>query len=356
MTAAANSPADGSLAAAARAVFGGGPPAWEPGPPDHDRWRAVVASGMCSQDALSDLATVCVELGRSAALLPVHNAVVLTEAVLAAVGAPPRLTESVRQGTRFATCLVEPSGADIDVRAVIDRAGEGWRVDGACGFVPGASDADTLLVVATEAAGVGGCDVVVLAVDPGAAGVVVTPLDSIGGDRQCHVAFEAVALGTAAVVAGPLPWARLQPALDRAVVAHCADMVGAAEALLDHTVEQVTARHQWGVPLGSLQAVQHRCADMLLDVTLAREAVFDAASSIDRGEDSRYHAAMAKAFCADACRRVSASVHQLCGGEGIYADQPVHVWYRRIKSFEAMLGSPRDHRRVVAEHVLDSPG
>ncbi len=124
----------------------------------------------------------------------------------------------------------------------------------------------------------------------------------------------------------------------------CADAVGAATAALDHTVERVKAREQWGAPIGTFQAVQHRCADMLLDVTTARDAVYDAAGAVDRGDDAVLAASRAKAFAIDASRRVTAAAHQLGGGEGIYADQPVHLWYRRVKAIEPMYGSPDFHR------------
>ena len=124
-------------------------------------------------------------------------------------------------------------------------------------------------------------------------------------------------------------------------------------AALDHTVEHVTTREQWDAPIGTFQAVQHRCADMLIDVTTARDAVYDAAGTVDRGEDAVLAASRAKAFAIDACRRVTAAAHQLHGGEGIYADQPVHLWYRRVKAIEPMYGSPDFHRAVVAAALLD---
>jgi alkylation response protein AidB-like acyl-CoA dehydrogenase len=94
---------------------------------------------------------------------------------------------------------------------------------------------------------------------------------------------------------------------------------------------------------------------MLLDVTTARDAVYDAATAVDRGEDAILAASRAKAFAIDACRRVTAGAHQLCGGEGIHADQPVHLWYRRVKAIEPMYGSPDFHRARVAAAVLDEP-
>ena len=97
---------------------------------------------------------------------------------------------------------------------------------------------------------------------------------------------------------------------------------------------------------------------MLLDVTLVAGVVERAARLVDDDAplpDVRRAAAVAKAAAAQRCRRVTASAHQLCGGEGIHADRPLHLWYRRVKAAEPMLGDPRRHREAVAATLLDSP-
>ncbi len=180
-------------------------------------------------------------------------------------------------------------------------------------------------------------------------GVTITPLPTIGLDDQCDIALDA---SPATLLAEHADDA-LAVVIARAVIVLCADAVGAATAALDHTVARVQERTQWGAPIGSFQAVQHRCADMLIDVTTARDAVADAAGAVDRGEDALLAASRAKSFAIDACRRVTAAAHQLHGGEGIYADQPVHLWYRRVKAIEPMYGSPDFHRARVASALLD---
>jgi acyl-CoA dehydrogenase len=147
-------------------------------------------------------------------------------------------------------------------------------------------------------------------------------------------------------------------AVARAAVLVSADAVGAAHAAKDAAVRHVHQRRQWGRPLASLQAVRHRCADMLLDVTLATDAVFDAAGVADRGAPAgefRLAAAYAKAGALERCRRVTASAHQLAGGQGIHADAPFHRWYRRVKAAEPEFGDTRAHREAVAAALLDGP-
>jgi alkylation response protein AidB-like acyl-CoA dehydrogenase len=109
---------------------------------------------------------------------------------------------------------------------------------------------------------------------------------------------------------------------------------------------------QFNAPIGSLQAVQHRLADAYIDVVTAQDSVYDAAGLIDREEGARAVAAQAKAFCAGACRRVTASAHQMCGGEGIYADEPLHRWHRRVAALVPVLGSVRYLRAIVAASIL----
>ena len=133
-----------------------------------------------------------------------------------------------------------------------------------------------------------------------------------------------------------------------AAIVLCADALGAAEAALGATVAHVKAREQWGRPLGSLQVVQHRCADMLVAVTVAEGAVLAAADA----DDLVLAASYCKAAVIERCRRVTASAHQLAGGQGILADAPLHRWYRRVKMAEPVLGTNRHHRAVIAASLL----
>ncbi|NUU23266.1 MAG: acyl-CoA dehydrogenase, partial [Streptomycetaceae bacterium] len=285
---------------------------------------------------------------------PLVNAVVLSGFALAHAGDAraheEHLLPLLRGDRRYATCLTGPSGfappGGVAVRAT--RSGDGWRLTGSACFVPYAASADVFLVLATSERGH-----TLLAVDAATRGLHLRALPTLGGDRQGRIRFADVALPRSAVIGAPeTAWDTLRPALDRALVVQCADLLGAAEAAMRYAVAWVTTREQWGVPLGTFQAVQHRCADMFTDVTLCRDAVAEAAQLYGTGAESATTASALKAFCAPRCRRVSASAHQLGGGEGIHADVPLHLWYRRIKAAEPALGGPRHHRARVAEALL----
>jgi alkylation response protein AidB-like acyl-CoA dehydrogenase len=150
-------------------------------------------------------------------------------------------------------------------------------------------------------------------------------------------------------VAAPVAAARA-----RAAVVLAADALGAAEAALEAAVAHVSTREQHGRPLGELQVVRHRCADMAIQVRLAADAVLDAAGIADRDEPEevvRLAAAHAKA-AVPRCISVTAAAHQLSGGQGLLADAPFHRWYRRAKAAEPVLGSTRSRRAEIARSAL----
>jgi alkylation response protein AidB-like acyl-CoA dehydrogenase len=298
-------------------------------------------------------------LGASATPSPVVSGIVLSGFALAADPRARRryLPELLAGRRRFACAVVESDGEYEPgaIRCRAERTGRGWVLDGTKCWVPYAACADTLLVVARTGDGH-----TLLAVDPGAPGVTMRHLPTLGGDRQCEIRFDGVRLGEdgengadAAVGEPGGAWEALRPALARAVIAQCADVVGAAEAALDHAVRRVTSRVVRGRELGARQAVAHRCADMLTDVTAARAMLDDSVGVVEAGGDAAAAAALAKALCLPRCRRVTAAAHQLCGGEGVYADQPLHLWFRRVKSAEPALGDLRQHREMIAGLLLD---
>lgn len=259
-------------------------------------------------------------------------------------GDPPPIVEGAV--TDLAVVATELGRAAVPSRFHTDVLARllGWRgggpvavaVDGPR-LVPHAVGARTLLVCGEDS-------VTEHRLDPGA----VTPRATIGDDDRGDVDL------------GRLPdgerWTcDVEAATTRAAVVLAADAVGAATAALEAATAHVLQRHQWGRSLAALQAVQHRCADMLLDVTMASDAVFDAAGVADRAtseHEVRLAAAYAKASAIERCRRVTASAHQLAGGRGIAADAPFHRWYRRVKAAEPTLGDARTHREIVARALL----
>jgi alkylation response protein AidB-like acyl-CoA dehydrogenase len=302
---------------------------------------------------VTDLVAVLETLGTGPVPTPIHSGIVLSGRALLAASQEGQRLRSLLEGRRsFAFCHWEGGSDGRPAMMEATSTPRGWRLDGLCRFVPYGDDVEELLILALVEAD-GGARLTLFAVDRSSPGVAAQPVPSLGGDRLCHISCTAVETAASSLVGevgGAPEW--LPGVLDLGRVAVAAEMVGAASAALAHACRRASSRRQFGAPIGSLQAVQHRLADAFIDVVTARDAVYDAAGIIDRGEDARVAVAEAKAYCSDACRRVTAAAHQVCGGDGISADQPLHLWHRRVAALVPALGSVQSMRARVASALF----
>jgi alkylation response protein AidB-like acyl-CoA dehydrogenase len=133
-----------------------------------------------------------------------------------------------------------------------------------------------------------------------------------------------------------------------------AEQVGGAQRMLDMTVAYARTRLQFGRPIGSFQAVKHRCADMLVRVEHARSAAYHAAWTLtDGSDDPDLAVAVAQAVCSEAYERVALDAVQLHGGIGFTWEHPAHLYVKRAVTDAALLGSAERHRERIARLVLD---
>ncbi len=188
-------------------------------------------------------------------------------------------------------------------------------------------------------------------VDPNARGVTRTPLATMDATRkQARVDFArapAQLLGEAGAGA-----AALSRTFDHAAIALANEMVGGAQALLDSAVAYASMRVQFGRAIGSFQAIKHKCADMLLDVELAKSAAYYAAQAEADGDPQTPSlASLAKAAAADAYMRAAANTIQIHGGIGFTWDNDTHLWFKRAKSSEVLLGDPNYHRELMLQRM-----
>ena len=183
-------------------------------------------------------------------------------------------------------------------------------------------------------------------VNPRGEGVSRRPLEVIDPTRRlAEVRFDgapAKPLGAAAL--------GLTRTLDYGVVALANEMAGGAQRLFDDTLQYLKMRVQFGRAIASFQAIKHRCAELLLNVELAKSAAYHAAAAADDGDpELSQHASLAKAGAADAYMLAAQEAIQLHGGIGFTAEQDTHLWYRRAKASEVLLGNPAWHReRMIA--------
>ena len=220
---------------------------------------------------------------------------------------------------------------------------DGTTVSGRAGFVPDATDADELLLVAAGPDG----EPLVVRVPAGALDVKPQPvLDETR--RLATVSADAVAVEPSAVwTLGAEAAAAL---LDRARLAVACDSLGLAEAMLDATVSYAQVREQFGRPIGSFQAVKHACADMLVAVTVGRRLVADAVEALAAGAPGAGTAVlMAKAHACGSAVDVVGKAMQLHGGIGYTWESGIHVYLKRAALNRSLFGSPAAHRKQLAE-------
>ncbi len=248
----------------------------------------------------------------------------------------------------MAAALIEAAGNEEQRSRWLPRLAGGETL----GAVAQAHEGVAELVVGGAEAGVvvlleGPDDARLLALDGTAgaadtAGVEVQPLQSIDPTRSA--ARVSAAAGAGETLPGDLPAGR-----DRALVAVSAELVGVSERALEMTVAYVKERRQFGVPVGSYQAVSHRCAQMLLDTEQARALTAAAAWSADADpEGLAQAAAMAKAAASDAGRDVTAGAIQMHGGIGFTWEADLHWLFKRAQLDAALLGGAKYHRARVA--------
>ena len=236
-------------------------------------------------------------------------------------------------------------GEHMGTSAVAD--GGGWVIDGTKRYVVDGDTADLLVVAAQTADGVA-----LFVVDPNAEGVTRTPLPTMDETRkQADVALSQVKVGEDA----RLPHAdasTLRRVNEILAVALALEQVGGAQATLDMAVQYAKDRQQFGKPIGSFQAVKHLCADMLVSVESARAAAYYAAWTLAEGNDEAATVVpLAKAYCSDAFVECAAANIQVHGGIGFTWEHDAHLYFKRAKSSQLMLGTPASHRRQLADRL-----
>ncbi|MGW3420052.1 acyl-CoA dehydrogenase family protein [Streptomyces phaeochromogenes] len=303
-----------------------------------------------------ELGVVLEEMGRALLCAPFFATVVLAAQALLASGdseACARHLPGIASGRTTATLAVaEDSGswdpALISARAVPDGDGDGaWRLSGRKAFVIDGTTADLLLVVARTVAGPS-----LFAVDRRATGLEAEPMETLDATRaMARLTFDAVpATLVGADGAGGRVMAKV---LDIATVGLAAEQAGGARRCLEMSADYARTRHQFGRPIGSFQAVKHKCADILVQVELAEAASREAARLAAEGApDFPVAAAVAHACCSRAYVFAAMENIQVHGGIGFTWEHPAHLYFRRAKSSQLLFGGPA----VYHERLLDRLG
>ncbi|MGE0542878.1 MAG: acyl-CoA dehydrogenase family protein [Dehalococcoidia bacterium] len=248
--------------------------------------------------------------------------------------------------------LTEPS-ARFDAEGVelkAEKQGNDYVLNGTKLFISDAHVADLLVVVA-RTGGSGEQGISVFLVDAKSPGISTQVLKTIAADKQCEVKFENVKVPAANLLgAEGQGWALVQKVGLQATCMEAAYLVGLAQMDFEISVNYAKERVQFGRPIGSFQAIQHKAADMVTDVDGARFIMYRAAWSVAENEpDAEMQVSMAKAWVSDATRRVVAHGQQIHGGIGFTKDYKIQLFFRRQKRGELMWGDGDFHREKVAE-------
>ena len=308
---------------------------------------------------LVEMAVALEEMGRSLVPGPFISTVLTAGTVIERAG-----SEEQKQKYLGAICRGE-ARATV---ALLERSGS-WNLDS---VMAGAKlQPDGSLVISGKKLFVGDAgiaDFIIVAVRiEGSLAVAVVPYDSAGMTRTLmpgidltrrlyEVAFDKVHVPKEALLArGPGARAALEAAIEISCVGTTAEMVGGMQRLLDITVEYAKTRKQFGKPIGTFQAVQHQCADMLFLLEGARSSVYYAAWALSENDPgARAAVSVAKAYASDGYREAGNKSIQVQGGMGFTWENDAHLYYRRAKASELIFGDATHHRERLAQILIDT--
>jgi len=304
-----------------------------------------------------ELIVVLEEMGAALLCAPYFSTVALAANALLASGdesAKKSLLPGIASGETIATlALTEDNGRwDLDgvtLQAAKSTGGQGseeWVLEGHKMFVLDGHMADLILVVGRTHKGLS-----LFAVRSDAEGLVRTPLATMDQTRkQARLEFTRTPAWMIGKDGDAEPG--LRRTLDLAAVALAAEQVGGAQHCLDSSVEYAKTRIQFGRPIGSFQAIKHKCADMLLEVESAKSAAYYAGwAAAEDSDELPVVASLAKSYCSEAYFHAAAENIQIHGGIGFTWEHDAHLYFKRAKSSELLFGDPAYHRELLAQRI-----
>jgi alkylation response protein AidB-like acyl-CoA dehydrogenase len=297
------------------------------------------------------MGVVAHELGRSLASVPFVASAVLATSLLLAVDDPDadeRLSALIEGKRTAAAVLSRDCGLWQRDRVSVsaEYATSSWTLNGVAHHVLHGGSADDLIVVARA-----GGELALFVLEATTQGVVIAEESVLDGTRQmATITFTSAPVtrlssGTSVedVVSG---------SVDLAMAVLSAEQVGACERLLEIATDYARTREQFNRPIGSFQAIKHKCADMLLDLEWARSASQGALDAHDAGpaDECAWRASMAKAVCSESLRNAAHANVQIHGGIGFTWEDSAHLYVRRARTDEVLFGKPAEHwERLRAE-------
>lgn len=307
-----------------------------------------------------DLVVLFEEMGRALLPGPFLSTVMHAGRMILAAGTEEqkqRFLPSIANGETIMTmALMEAAGGlnPADIAIAANASGENFVINGIKLFVPDAHIADHLICIARTEEGNSEHGISLFLVDTTSKGLTVEMLVTMTGEKLCEVTFDNVTV-PAENLLGKLNngWETVQNMFDEAVVSECAWMLGGAQWALETTVNYVKERVQFDVPIGSFQAIQHKLANVAVEVEAATAIVYYAAWAMDEADPAEKSlvASVAKAWLSDIYKHATFEGVQLHGGMGFTWEHDMHLYLKRAKSSQVAFGDADFHRKRIAQFL-----
>ena len=302
-----------------------------------------------------ELCIVLEEMGRALLCAPYFSTAVLATGAILNAGSDAEkraLLPGIASGELTATLAFSEDSGNWDaagVKLTATKAGSAYKLDGSKSFVLDGHTADLIVVLARNPGSSGEEGLSLFTVDGNAAGLERKRLATMDATRRlARLTFkgvEAKLLGAAGAAAGPFAKTMVE-----AAICLSNEMVGVAERLREDALAYAKMRMQFGRPIASFQSMTHKHADMLVDVELAKSAAYYAAAAADAGDnDVPALASLAKAGASEAALQTAIHAIQIHGGIGFTWDNDTHLWFKRAKSSEVLLGDAHHHRELMMQ-------
>jgi len=325
-------------------------------------WMGIVfpeAYGGIGGDFL-DLLVLLEEMGRACLPGPFFSTVVLGGVPILEAGSASQKEEflsRIASGRMIMTLAhTEPVTTQFDPHliGVKARAEENrYSINGTKLFVPDAHVADYMIcVVRTDGKNDSRKGITLFLVDAQSPGIKREVLKTVARDKQCEVTFQKVKVPPGSILGrlhegAPI----LEKLLQKAAIAKCAEMIGGAQFVLDMCVSYAKEREQFGKLIGTFQAVQHHCANMVLNIEGGRYITYKAAWMLSKGIPCTKFVAVAKAWVSDAYKRVAGLGHQIMAGTGYMEEHDMPLYSRRAKAAELAFGDASYWKGWVAKEI-----
>ena len=292
-----------------------------------------------------ELGIICQQMGRHLYCGPYFSSAVMAGyglLFMANEESKQALLPDIASGANIASLVLDALDAPQNVGGKLGA--NSGVLNGEAGIVLDAHVADTLIVLAQDADQLN-----LYQVAPDAA--AIKQLTSVDATRKiCSVTFS----DTPATCIGENVEAAVGTLWDYLSVALAHEMIGGAEQLFETTIEYMKMRVQFGRAIGSFQALKHRCADLMLDIELAKAVTHASAQYLATGEGDNYSPNMAKAMASEAYLSMAKQAIQLRGGIGFTWEEDTHLWFKRAKASEVFLGTPNTHRELMMTKIQEA--